>query len=153
MGSIFIIRNNDGTVIAFRSVHPVCIICHTPLAEIFVFAIISPSIFNEKRQLYYWQREKSGSSAEVDYIIEQEGKVVLVEVKSGSTGKILQFLPDEIFMFVTGSNTQHMKIISVVGARPNFMKIAPFMRAIGKHNKKSGKKVEHLLVHTGRLIY
>ena len=42
----------------------------------------------EKRQLYYWQREKSGSSAEVDYIIEQEGKVVPVEVKSGSTGKM-----------------------------------------------------------------
>jgi len=42
----------------------------------------------EKRQLYYWQREKSGSSAEVDYIIEQGGKVVPVEVKSGSTGKM-----------------------------------------------------------------
>ncbi|MFO7935487.1 MAG: DUF4143 domain-containing protein [Bacteroidales bacterium] len=42
----------------------------------------------EKGQLYYWQREKSGSSAEVDYIIEQEGKVVPVEVKSGSTGKM-----------------------------------------------------------------
>ncbi len=27
-----------------------------------------------------------------------------------------------------------MKIISVVGARPNFMKIAPFIRAIEKHN-------------------
>jgi UDP-N-acetylglucosamine 2-epimerase (non-hydrolysing) len=43
-----------------------------------------------------------------------------------------------------------MKIISVVGARPNFMKIAPFMRAIEKHNKQSGQKVEHLLVHTGQ---
>jgi predicted AAA+ superfamily ATPase len=42
----------------------------------------------EKKQLYYWQREKSGSSAEVDYIIEQEGNVVPVEVKSGSTGKM-----------------------------------------------------------------
>jgi len=43
-----------------------------------------------------------------------------------------------------------MKIISVVGARPNFMKIAPFMRAIEKHNAGSGPKVEHLLVHTGQ---
>ncbi|RLD88605.1 MAG: UDP-N-acetylglucosamine 2-epimerase (non-hydrolyzing) [Bacteroidetes bacterium] len=43
-----------------------------------------------------------------------------------------------------------MKIISVVGARPNFMKIAPFIRAIEKHNSGDGEKVEHLLVHTGQ---
>ncbi len=28
-----------------------------------------------------------------------------------------------------------MKIVSVVGARPNFMKIAPIIRAINKYNK------------------
>jgi UDP-N-acetylglucosamine 2-epimerase (non-hydrolysing) len=47
-----------------------------------------------------------------------------------------------------------MKIISVVGARPNFMKIAPFIRAIEKHNRQSGRQssqqVEHILVHTGQ---
>ncbi len=43
-----------------------------------------------------------------------------------------------------------MKIISVVGARPNFMKIAPFIRAIETHNSKSDQKVEHILVHTGQ---
>lgn len=43
-----------------------------------------------------------------------------------------------------------MKIISVVGARPNFMKIAPFIRAIEKHNQTGEPKVEHLLVHTGQ---
>ncbi|MCP4311390.1 MAG: UDP-N-acetylglucosamine 2-epimerase (non-hydrolyzing) [Bacteroidetes bacterium] len=47
-----------------------------------------------------------------------------------------------------------MKIISVVGARPNFMKIAPFIRAIEKHNagveSGSGERVEHMLVHTGQ---
>ncbi len=42
-----------------------------------------------------------------------------------------------------------MKIISVVGARPNFMKIAPFIRAIENHNKNYNS-VEHLLVHTGQ---
>ena len=44
-----------------------------------------------------------------------------------------------------------MKVISVVGARPNFMKIAPFCRAVTTHNA-SGKnpRIEHLLVHTGQ---
>ncbi len=43
-----------------------------------------------------------------------------------------------------------MKIISVVGARPNFMKIAPFIRAIEKHNSTSDQQIEHILVHTGQ---
>jgi len=43
-----------------------------------------------------------------------------------------------------------MRIISVVGARPNFMKIAPFIKAIEKYNLKSNNKIEHILVHTGQ---
>ncbi len=43
-----------------------------------------------------------------------------------------------------------MKIISVVGARPNFMKIAPFIRAIEKHNQNAQPTIEHVLVHTGQ---
>jgi uncharacterized protein len=42
----------------------------------------------EKRQLYYWHREKRGSTAEVDYLTEQKGYVIPVEIKSGSTGKM-----------------------------------------------------------------
>lgn len=45
-----------------------------------------------------------------------------------------------------------MKIISVVGARPNFMKIAPFIHAIDTHNllESTIKPIEHILVHTGQ---
>jgi UDP-N-acetylglucosamine 2-epimerase (non-hydrolysing) len=53
-----------------------------------------------------------------------------------------------------------MKIISVVGARPNFMKISPFIHAIEKFNLSnknvppfSGKErgeIKHILVHTGQ---
>ena len=39
-----------------------------------------------------------------------------------------------------------MKIISVVGARPNFMKIAPIIMALNKHTDK----FEHTLLHTGQ---
>jgi len=44
-----------------------------------------------------------------------------------------------------------VKWISVVGARPNFMKIAPFCHAIEKHNQSSpSAQIEHTLVHTGQ---
>lgn len=54
-----------------------------------------------------------------------------------------------------------MKIISVVGARPNFIKIAPFIRAIVNHNSEliidnrqpitaNIQYISHLLVHTGQ---
>lgn len=43
-----------------------------------------------------------------------------------------------------------LKVISVVGARPNFMKIAPFTKAIDAFNRNSDMKIEPLLVHTGQ---
>ncbi|MFO7924349.1 MAG: UDP-N-acetylglucosamine 2-epimerase (non-hydrolyzing) [Bacteroidales bacterium] len=43
------------------------------------------------------------------------------------------------------------KILSVVGARPNFMKIAPFVRAIEEYNNLNGdRQIMHILVHTGQ---
>ena len=55
-----------------------------------------------------------------------------------------------------------MKIMTVVGARPNFMKVAPIIAAIKEHNKgvpeATGRAwastpfpaIEHVLVHTGQ---
>jgi UDP-N-acetylglucosamine 2-epimerase (non-hydrolysing) len=44
-----------------------------------------------------------------------------------------------------------MKIILIGGARPNFMKIAPLMRAIQKYNENSlVEPIRPLLVHTGQ---
>ena len=37
-----------------------------------------------------------------------------------------------------------MKVVSVVGARPNFMKIAPIIEELNKNS------VENILVHTGQ---
>ena len=39
-----------------------------------------------------------------------------------------------------------MKIINIVGARPNFMKIAPIIAAMNRYPEK----IKHLLVHTGQ---
>jgi UDP-GlcNAc3NAcA epimerase len=44
-----------------------------------------------------------------------------------------------------------LKLAIVVGARPNFIKIAPIMKAIEKHNACSAnRRIEPLLVHTGQ---
>ena len=48
---------------------------------------------------------------------------------------------------------QNMKLILVAGTRPNFMKIAPLVRAINRHNKNlddTATRIEFLLVHTGQ---
>ncbi|OPY15559.1 MAG: UDP-2,3-diacetamido-2,3-dideoxy-D-glucuronate 2-epimerase [Syntrophus sp. PtaB.Bin001] len=50
---------------------------------------------------------------------------------------------------MNGTANSH-KWILVVGARPNFMKIAPLMRAIGSCNEKRDIKVRPFLVHTGQ---
>ena len=39
-----------------------------------------------------------------------------------------------------------MKIINIVGARPNFMKMAPIIEAMNRYPEQ----IEHLLVHTGQ---
>jgi len=44
-----------------------------------------------------------------------------------------------------------MKIILLVGARPNFIKIAPIIRAIDKYNNSAGgKALKSVLVHSGQ---
>lgn len=46
-----------------------------------------------------------------------------------------------------------MEILSVVGARPNFMKIAPIISAIKAYNHKTANSINsinHILVHTGQ---
>ena len=45
-----------------------------------------------------------------------------------------------------------LTIISAVGARPNFIKLAPFAEAINQYNANSAnkKKIRHIIVHTGQ---
>ncbi|CAN5428804.1 UDP-N-acetylglucosamine 2-epimerase (non-hydrolyzing) [soil metagenome] len=44
-----------------------------------------------------------------------------------------------------------MKIVSVVGARPNFVKVAALHRAILAHNERGDSPlIEHVLIHTGQ---
>jgi predicted AAA+ superfamily ATPase len=43
---------------------------------------------SENERLFYWCREKPNSSAEVDFLMTEEGQILPVEVKSGPVGKL-----------------------------------------------------------------
>lgn len=43
-----------------------------------------------------------------------------------------------------------MKIVSIVGARPQFIKVAPLSRSFDRHNGLGGEFIEHIIVHTGQ---
>ena len=43
-----------------------------------------------------------------------------------------------------------LRIASIVGARPQFVKLAPVCRAIDAHNAAGGAPIKHYIVHTGQ---
>ncbi len=73
------------------------------LAELFVgLELLKSAPCTFPTQLYYWQREKQGSSAEVDYVIQCHTDIVPVEVKSGTKGamqSMFQFLSEKKYSY------------------------------------------------------
>lgn len=43
---------------------------------------------SEGGRLFYWKRDARGASAEVDYLLSRDGKIIPVEVKSGASGRL-----------------------------------------------------------------
>lgn len=41
-----------------------------------------------KPELYYWAREAKNSNAEVDYLLDKNGLIIPIEIKSGSSGRM-----------------------------------------------------------------
>lgn len=60
------------------------------LAEQFVGQqLLAESLIgSENRSLYCWIRAEKNSEAEVDFVIVRDGKIIAVEVKSGTSGKL-----------------------------------------------------------------
>ena len=56
--------------------------------QFFAQELISETGWNDFPQLYFWQRQKKNSSAEVDFIISRNQKIIPVEIKSGKNSKI-----------------------------------------------------------------
>lgn len=52
-----------------------------------------------KPRLFYWHREKRGSNAELDYLLQLNTQIIPVEVKSGTQGKM-----QSLFLFMKEKN-------------------------------------------------
>ena len=44
--------------------------------------------FSNSESLYYWSRDARSSNAETDYLVERDGEIVPIEVKSGKSGSL-----------------------------------------------------------------
>jgi uncharacterized protein len=49
---------------------------------------VAQQLMASNNTLHYWARTNSNSNAEVDYVIEQNGQIIPIEVKSGAAGKL-----------------------------------------------------------------
>ncbi|MDR2563489.1 MAG: AAA family ATPase [Prevotellaceae bacterium] len=59
------------------------------VAELFVgLELLKNAPANLCGELYYWQRDERGSQAEIDFLIQKSNKIVPIEVKSGTSGKM-----------------------------------------------------------------
>ena len=62
---------------------------HGTMAELFVgLELIAYTDFRQNPSLFYWHREAKSSNAEVDYVISSNERIIPVEVKSGTTGRM-----------------------------------------------------------------
>ncbi len=50
--------------------------------------LVKSATHSQRQELYYWQREARNSQAEVDYLIQRNGKIIPIEVKSGTKGSM-----------------------------------------------------------------
>lgn len=43
-----------------------------------------------------------------------------------------------------------MKLLSIIGTRPQFIKLYPICRAVKNHNKNENEKIKHVIINTGQ---
>lgn len=92
------------------------------LAELFVgLELLKSAPSNYPMQLYYWRREKPGSSAEVDYVIQCNTEIVPIEVKSGTKGSMqsmFQFLSEKNYKYGIRCSTENFGAFQSVNIYP-----------------------------------
>jgi len=83
--------------------------------------MIKASPVNFPLSLHYWQREKVGGNAEVDYIVQQGDHIVPVEVKAntkGSMQSMFQFLTEKGYPFGIRSSMENFGMYGNVRVYP-----------------------------------
>jgi len=75
--------------------------------------------------LYYWARNSKSSSSEIDYLIEKQGDIIPIEVKSGSSGRLksLHLFLSSYPNVKTGYVLQQNKYYDFVEKKLKFMPI------------------------------
>ncbi len=83
--------------------------------------LIAHTAPNIKSNLHYWVRESKNSSAEIDYLIEKNNKIIPIEVKSGTKGWMKSLL-----MFIEKHQTaEAFKILQAKYSDSNPIKNIP----------------------------
>jgi predicted AAA+ superfamily ATPase len=75
-------------------------------------------------ELYWWSREKTGSSAEVDFIIAQDTRLFPIEVKAGKIGRLRSlkiFLEEKESEFGIRLSQNHLEVEDKVLTIPLYM--------------------------------
>jgi len=75
-----------------------------------------------KARLFYWGRQAKNSSAEIDYLIEKDGQVIPIEIKSGSNGRMKSLL----FFIEKYRITKALKISQAPFSKGEFIISLPF---------------------------
>ena len=92
------------------------------LAELFVgLELLKSAPSNYPMQLYYWRRDKPGSAAEVDYVIQRNSEIVPIEVKSGTKGSMqsmFQFLSEKNYKYGIRCSTENFGAFQSVNIYP-----------------------------------
>lgn len=74
-------------------------------------------------ELFYWQREKKGSDAEIDYVIQHQTNVIPIEVKAGTSGGLkslhlfmgLRRYPVAVRINSDYPRVEHLSVINSLG--------------------------------------
>ncbi len=75
-----------------------------------------------KARLFYWGRQAKNSSAEIDYLIEKDGQVIPIEIKSGSSGRM-----KSLYLFIEKYKiTTALKISQAPFSHGEFIVSLPF---------------------------
>ena len=75
----------------------------------------------QEPELHYWNRERAGTSSEVDYLVQIEGQIVPVEVKAGATGSLKSlhvFASEKRSPLAVRFNTNHPAVDTVTSRVP-----------------------------------